>query len=74
MTEQELVGIEAATLVIHGGDDWLVSRRHAERYAKLIPRARLHEVEGGFHAEFMLDSSRDAFMQAVRPFVNGVIL
>ncbi len=73
LSEKELARIEATTLVIHGGDDWLVSRRHAERYAKLIPHARLHEVEGGFHAEFMLSSSFEAFLQAVRPFVGGVI-
>ncbi|MDX1389055.1 MAG: alpha/beta fold hydrolase [Acidobacteriota bacterium] len=73
LTREELERIEATTLVIHGGGDWLVSRRHAERYARLIPRARLHEVEGGFHAEFMLDSSPEAFMEAVLPFVGGVI-
>jgi pimeloyl-ACP methyl ester carboxylesterase len=69
-TDDELAAIRARTLVVHGADDWLISRRHAERYAGFIPDATLHEIPGGFHAEFLLDSSPEAFIRVVRPFLG----
>lgn len=66
--DDELAAIRARTLVVHGGDDWLISRRHAERYSGLIPGATLHEIPGGFHGEFLLDSSPETFIGLVRRF------
>jgi pimeloyl-ACP methyl ester carboxylesterase len=70
-TDDELGSIRARTLVVHGDDDWLISRRHAERYAGLIPDATLCEIPGGFHAEFLLDSSPDTFIRLVCHFCGG---
>ncbi len=68
--DEELRRVSCPTLVIHGGGDWLVSRRHAERYAAAIPRCRLLEIPGGFHAEYLMDSSPGAFLSAVSEFLR----
>ena len=65
-----LTKIEARTLVIHSTADWLVTRRHAERYAGMIPDAELCEIEGGFHAEFIMDSSPGVFLEILCRFLR----
>lgn len=70
LSREELGRIEAATLVIHGGGDFLISRRHAERYAAEIPHATLHEIPGGFHAEYLMGSHPEAALEAIEGFLR----
>lgn len=41
--------VKAATLVVHGAEDQLIPRAHAERYVELIGGARLVDVAGAGH-------------------------
>jgi pimeloyl-ACP methyl ester carboxylesterase len=41
--------IRARTLIVHGADDGLVPKLYAEEFARLIPGARLTEVESAGH-------------------------
>jgi pimeloyl-ACP methyl ester carboxylesterase len=66
----DLAAIRVPTLVIHGGADWLVRRRHAERYAASIPTARLVEFPGGLHAEYLIDSHREELLRTVGEFLQ----
>jgi pimeloyl-ACP methyl ester carboxylesterase len=66
---EELARIAARTLVIHGGRDFLISRRHAERYAAEIPDARLHEIPGGLHAEYLMASHPAQTLEAIGAFL-----
>jgi pimeloyl-ACP methyl ester carboxylesterase len=53
--------VSAATLVIHGSDDGLVSVGNANLLADRIPSAKLHVVQGGRHGfflEYQEESSR----------------
>lgn len=67
---EELARIRVPTLVVHCGDDWLIGRRHAEAYARSIPEARLVEITGGLHAEYLMQSARDVFIHEVRRFLT----
>jgi pimeloyl-ACP methyl ester carboxylesterase len=56
-----LPNISAATLVIHGSDDGLVSVGNGNLLAERIPNAQLHVVQGGRHGfflEYQQESSR----------------
>jgi pimeloyl-ACP methyl ester carboxylesterase len=44
--ERRLSRVAAPSLVIHAADDRFVHRAHSERYAELLPGARLEVVEG----------------------------
>lgn len=46
---RRLARVTAPTLVVHGAQDTLVPRVHAETYASEIPDARLVDVEGAAH-------------------------
>jgi len=67
---EDLGAIRVPTLVIHGGADWLVRRRQAERYAAGIHGARLVEVPGGLHAEYLVDSNREELFRQIRAFLD----
>lgn len=41
--------VRSRTLVVHGSSDGLIPRQHAETYARIVPGARLVDVEGGGH-------------------------
>jgi pimeloyl-ACP methyl ester carboxylesterase len=70
MRERDLSRITVPTLVVHGADDWLVSRRHAEAFAAAIPRATFLEIERGLHAEYLMQSSPGALVRALREFLT----
>lgn len=44
-----LYRVTAPTVIVHGNQDGLVPRAHAERYASLIADARVVDVEGAAH-------------------------
>lgn len=69
LKESELRGIAVPTLVVHGSDDWLVSRRHAEAFARAIPDARFLEIDGGLHAEYLMQSSEAVLVEALSKFL-----
>lgn len=69
LTDGELGAIRAPTLVVHGGADWLILRRHAERYATAIPDARLVVVPDGLHAEYLVDSHPEVLTEALAEFL-----
>ena len=60
--------IRARTLVVHGRSDWLVSRRHADAYARHITGARLVEIDRGLHAEFLVRSHPTRLLQLLLEF------
>ena len=65
--EERLPGIEAPTLVVHGGRDGLVSLAWSEHVAELLPAGRLAVVPDGAHA---VHASRPAEVAAlVRAFL-----
>jgi pimeloyl-ACP methyl ester carboxylesterase len=68
LSHGELSAITARTLVIHSGRDWLITRRHAERYAGEIPEASLVEIADGLHAEYLMDSNRDELVGSILEF------
>ena len=64
-----LGGVATPTLVVWGGDDRIVPRECGERYAKALPAARLHVIEGAGH---FVDMERpDELARLVADFVNG---
>lgn len=68
--DEELSRIVAPALVVHGTADWLVLRRHAERYAARLRDARLVEIPGGLHAEYLVASHRDALVGILEEFLR----
>lgn len=71
LRDDEIGAVPCPTLVIHGTDDWLVSRRHAERYLAMLPNARLLEIRGGFHAEYLMSSHPAELLAAIDGFLAG---
>lgn len=67
-----LTRIRARTLVVHGGSDWLVSRRHADSYATHITGARLVQIDRGLHAEFLMRSHPERLLQLLQDFCGPV--
>lgn len=60
--------ISCQTLVMHGLDDSLMSRKHPDTLEKCIPYCRVIKVEGGghdFHQEFV-----EQFNKSVEEFLN----
>jgi pimeloyl-ACP methyl ester carboxylesterase len=70
LARDELARIPVATLVIRGSADFLITKRHAERYVREIPDARLLEIPGGLHAEYLVASSPDAILGAIGEFLS----
>ena len=69
LTDDELRRVTAPVLVIHGGSDWLISARHAERYASGLPSARREVIVGGFHGEYLVHSHGDELIALVAGFL-----
>jgi pimeloyl-ACP methyl ester carboxylesterase len=63
-----LGGVRAPALVVWGDDDKLVPRSAGERYAQLLPRARLEIVQRAGHCVEM--EQPEAFAALVRPFLE----
>ena len=74
LEDEELTRVTAPALIVHGTADWLVLRRHAARYAARLPRARLLEIPGGLHAEYLVDSHRDALLGAIERFFGEPVV
>ena len=70
MTDREIAGVGCPVLVIHGTGDFLVGRRHAERWLALLPSAALLEIPGGFHAEYLMASHPTVLLEALRKFLS----
>ncbi len=66
---REIAAVGCPVLVIHGTGDFLVSRRHAERWLALLPSARLLEIPGGFHAEYLMASHPGVLLGALLTFL-----
>ena len=67
--DDELAAVSVPALVIHGGDDWLVTPRHADRYASGLPFAKRVDVPGGFHGEYMVHSHGEGLIDLIRSFL-----
>lgn len=72
MAPADLTKIRARTLVVHGGKDWIMSRRHAETYTRHIAGATLLEIPGGLHAEFLVRSHGDRILGVLGEFCGPV--
>ncbi len=70
LSDAELRAVGAEVLVIHGEADFLVRRRHAERLAAVLPRARLVEIPGGLHAEYLVRSHPDELFETLSEFLR----
>jgi len=70
LRDDELGRVRAPVLVVHGGDDWLISARHAHRYLAALPDARLWVVPRGLHGEYLVDSHGEALIAAIAAFVG----
>lgn len=69
ISDDELARICVPALVVHGEGDWLVSARHAKRYAAGVGLAQRLDVPGGFHGEYMVDSDGDLLVEAIAAFL-----
>ncbi|HZN56388.1 MAG TPA: alpha/beta fold hydrolase [Candidatus Polarisedimenticolaceae bacterium] len=69
LTDEELRRVTAPALVVHGGSDWLISSRHAERYAAGLPSVRRAEIAGGFHGEYLVHSHGDELIALIAAFL-----
>ena len=68
--DDELGRVGVPVLVIHGTGDWLISARHAERYAAKLPRAARLDVPGGHHGEYLVQSHGDQVIAAIARFLG----
>jgi pimeloyl-ACP methyl ester carboxylesterase len=69
--DDELARIAIPALVVHGSADWLVLRRHAERYVSRLRAATLVEIPGGLHAEYLVASHREPFLRILGDFLGA---
>ena len=70
ITEGEMAAVRVPVLVIHGGDDWLISERHARRWASGLPQAARKDIPGGFHGEYLVHSHGHELAEALREFLG----
>ena len=68
---EELARVGAPVLVVHGGSDWLVSRRHAEGLVAGLPAATFEEISGGLHGEYLVHSHGDLLIAAIDRFLRA---
>ena len=59
--------IQAPTLIVHGQSDGLVSSTYVERFATLVPGAKIAVIPEAGHLPMI--EREDAFLDAVRPFL-----
>jgi pimeloyl-ACP methyl ester carboxylesterase len=60
--------ITARTLVVHGADDKLVPRAHAEEFVRLIPNAKLAPIAAAGHLPML--EREQAFGDALDGFLD----
>jgi pimeloyl-ACP methyl ester carboxylesterase len=68
--ERRLPNIDAPTLVLGADDDWIVPNVYADRFAELIPGARLERVAKTGHGLIMQEPDRAA--EIISGFIEGV--
>jgi len=71
LSDEELRAVGVPTLVVHGAHDWLISRRHADRYAATLSAARRLDLPRGLHGEYLVTSNGDELIAAIRSFLDG---
>jgi pimeloyl-ACP methyl ester carboxylesterase len=66
--EDKLPFVRSPVLVVRGGLDPIVPQQWAEEVVRLLPRGRLVVIRGAAHT--INYTEPDAFVAAVRPFLN----
>jgi len=67
--DDELARVTVPVLIVHGGGDWLISPRHAERFAAKVPDCRRVDIPGGFHGEYLVHSHGDELVRLLTRFL-----
>jgi pimeloyl-ACP methyl ester carboxylesterase len=68
--ERHLGNIDVPTLVVGASDDWIVPNVYADRFAELIPGAKLERLPNTGHATIMQEPDRAA--EIIGGFIQGV--
>ena len=68
--ERHLPNVQVPTLVLGADDDWIVPNVYSDRFAELIPGAKLERVPGTGHGLIMQEPDRAA--EVIRGFIQGV--
>ena len=68
--ERRLPSVRVPTLVVGAEDDWLVPNAHADRWAEILPDARLERIPGTGHGSIMQEPDRAA--DVILGFIEGV--
>jgi len=68
--ERRLPSVRVPTLVVGAEDDWLIPNVHADRWAEIIPGARLERIAGTGHGLIMQEPDRTA--ELIVGFIGGV--
>jgi pimeloyl-ACP methyl ester carboxylesterase len=68
--DRRLPRLAVPTLVVGAEDDWLIPNAHVDRWAELVPGARVERIAGTGHG--LLMQSPDAAADAILAFVEGV--
>jgi pimeloyl-ACP methyl ester carboxylesterase len=68
--ERRLPGVRVPALVVGADDDRLVPNVHADRWAELLPDARLERIPGTGHGLIMQEPDRAA--EVILGFIEGV--
>ncbi|MGH2584697.1 MAG: alpha/beta fold hydrolase, partial [Dehalococcoidia bacterium] len=61
--------IQAPALIVHGVSDGLIPLVYAEEFGRLIPNARVHQIDQAGHLPMV--EREDAFISAVEGFLAG---
>ena len=68
--DRRLPKVQVPALVVGAEDDWVVPNAHADRYAELLPNARLVRIPGTGHMAIVQEPQRTA--EAVLSFIEEV--
>lgn len=68
--ERRLPKIRVPTLVVGAEDDRIIPNAHADRWAKIVPDARLERIPGTGHGLIMQEPDRTA--EVILGFIEGV--
>ena len=61
-------------LIVHGDADWLVHPDHARRlYDAAAPPKELHMIEGGVHAEYIIENDMESLRAPVQSFFERTL-
>lgn len=70
LRDDELAKVTVPVLVVHGGDDWLISPRHAERFTARLAQATRVDIARGFHGEYLVHSHGDELIALLARFLG----